>query len=204
MFDGQRFSEAEHDAASYPSACRFMFAAPKDDVVVVEPDVEEFGTALTTTAGQKAQGHGISGGRLDEGLGRFIIISSRIEGGVDVEGNKCLMQSICNKTISSVTMLRSIDAPQAKLQRLTANGKSLTGKYDNTYPNHVTPLHYTGITCIPASLLEQQIRARLALASAWGIFLTLVHLPTPQPCLTYGDADYRNRGEMLFFGQSLF
>jgi hypothetical protein len=118
MFDGQRFSEAEHDAASYPSARRFMFAASKDDVVVVEPDFEEFGTALTATAGQKVQGHGISGGCLEEGLGRFVIFSGRIEGGVDVEGNKCLMQSICNKTISSVTMLRSIDAAQANWKGL--------------------------------------------------------------------------------------
>ena len=106
MFDCQRLCEAEHDAARYSSACRFMFAAPKDDVVIVEPDVEVFGTALTTTAGQKVQGHGLIQGRLDDGLEMLRVFRSRIEGGVDVEGNEYLMQNICNSNISSVTMLR--------------------------------------------------------------------------------------------------
>lgn len=51
MFDGERLSKAEDDAAGDLSTGGFIFAAAKDNVVVVEPDVEVFGAVLTTTAG---------------------------------------------------------------------------------------------------------------------------------------------------------
>lgn len=64
MLDGERFGEAEHDAAGDLGTGGFMFAASKDDVVVVEPNIEVFGAALTATAGEEVQSHDLIEGRL--------------------------------------------------------------------------------------------------------------------------------------------
>jgi hypothetical protein len=57
MFDGERFGETEHDAALDLGAGSLVFAASEDDIVIVEPDVEEFGTALTAAAAEEVQSH---------------------------------------------------------------------------------------------------------------------------------------------------